>query len=471
MMRWASTFMGRALALALTLLLGASISAGAGAQTFDGVLKAVDAAGRRIVVVDGKLSRLLKLSVPKGAQIRLGAKVVALKELSPGPRVWGWYDPKTRHASFLKVFEATGDPDPSGKDKTPAVKAPPSGQAGRPAAEKTINVWERTYAQRTKADRRLKPLAADSLVLPYPYLAEKVPPQLLAKGDRLKLMPLERIIWQIVPQSDKHAAYLRQREQLLGQDKPLELIRWCLANGLPVCAAFEARTMCRKIGDFRKREYKQYLPHLLRYTDTLQTRYSYPLPIEGLWYVAVDRSGHHRVKMGAAYAFDLVIRRGGRSYAGTGRKLTDHYCWGAPIIAQADGVVATVRDDHKDNLIGQMGAFNGANGVGVYYGGGVLGSYGHIQQGSAKVKVGQRVSAGDVLALVGNSGASGAPHLHFTMVDMGCGSLKGRFTYEVVRRGRGRTITGKALIEGVEVRNTDAWRKAPVSPPKADTEQ
>jgi murein DD-endopeptidase MepM/ murein hydrolase activator NlpD len=36
---------------------------------------------------------------------------------------------------------------------------------------------------------------------------------------------------------------------------------------------------------------------------------------------------------------------------------------------------------------------------------------------AARVKVGQRVQPGDVLGLLGNSGNSNAPHLHFQLMD------------------------------------------------------
>ena len=39
--------------------------------------------------------------------------------------------------------------------------------------------------------------------------------------------------------------------------------------------------------------------------------------------------------------------------------------------------------------------------------------YAHLQPGSLRVKVGQRVKRGAVIALVGNSGSSFEPHLHF----------------------------------------------------------
>jgi hypothetical protein len=48
--------------------------------------------------------------------------------------------------------------------------------------------------------------------------------------------------------------------------------------------------------------------------------------------------------------------------------------------------------------------------------------YAHLQPGSLKVRVGDRVKRGQVLALLGNSGNTTAPHLHFHVSD-GIGPL------------------------------------------------
>ncbi|HZA21424.1 MAG TPA: M23 family metallopeptidase, partial [Dehalococcoidia bacterium] len=50
-------------------------------------------------------------------------------------------------------------------------------------------------------------------------------------------------------------------------------------------------------------------------------------------------------------------------------------------------------------------------------GGGNYALYAHFQPGSIRVKEGDRVKQGDVLALVGSSGNSLAPHLHFHVMD------------------------------------------------------
>lgn len=73
---------------------------------------------------------------------------------------------------------------------------------------------------------------------------------------------------------------------------------------------------------------------------------------------------------------------------------------GTPVRTTADGVVKTVE---KQRGLGRL--------VKIDHGDGLLTVYGHLQR--AKVKTGQHVSRGDVIALSGNSGRSTAPHLHY----------------------------------------------------------
>ena len=53
----------------------------------------------------------------------------------------------------------------------------------------------------------------------------------------------------------------------------------------------------------------------------------------------------------------------------------------------------------------------------VDLGGGRYAFYAHLQPGSLRVKLGDRVRQGQVVGLVGNSGNSTEPHLHFHLSD------------------------------------------------------
>jgi len=86
---------------------------------------------------------------------------------------------------------------------------------------------------------------------------------------------------------------------------------------------------------------------------------------------------------------------------------------GAPVHAPAPGVVETLRGDVADNPPGRSNfADNWGNHVVLRLDQGYWALLGHLQQGSLAVFAGERVNAGAMLGLAGNSGRSPAPHLH-----------------------------------------------------------
>jgi len=80
------------------------------------------------------------------------------------------------------------------------------------------------------------------------------------------------------------------------------------------------------------------------------------------------------------------------------------------VLAAASGVVTSVRDTEPDRNTSCTG---NANLVQVRHADGLTAIYGHLRKGSVPVSVGQQVPVGTVLGVVGSSGCSTAPHLHF----------------------------------------------------------
>ena len=100
------------------------------------------------------------------------------------------------------------------------------------------------------------------------------------------------------------------------------------------------------------------------------------------------------------------------------------------IVAAAEGVVVETEDGHYDRCHADIDDPSGvscdghdgiANSVILEHADGIRTLYWHMMQDSVAVSVGDEVSCGDVLGLIGSSGYSSAPHLHFE-VQFGDGS-------------------------------------------------
>jgi len=98
--------------------------------------------------------------------------------------------------------------------------------------------------------------------------------------------------------------------------------------------------------------------------------------------------------------------------------------YGAEVLAVADGTVVATLDTLDDQVPGALpdpSTINletvDGNHVILDLGDGHFGFYAHLQKGSVTVKPGDRVRRGQVLGLLGNTGNSSAPHLHFHLMD------------------------------------------------------
>ena len=123
------------------------------------------------------------------------------------------------------------------------------------------------------------------------------------------------------------------------------------------------------------------------------------------------------------FAIDFIqIDPMGRLFEGSKNPLSNYSYFGAEIHSVAAGKVVGVLDGMPDIEAGSLppsitAAEAGGNHVVVDIGHGRYAFYAHMQPGSVRVKVGQKVKVGQTLGLLGNSGNTDAPHLHFHVMD------------------------------------------------------
>ncbi len=111
-----------------------------------------------------------------------------------------------------------------------------------------------------------------------------------------------------------------------------------------------------------------------------------------------------------------------RSWVGDPSRLTSYLSFGRPVIAAAGGVVVSARNDLPETTTipepptpPAIGGTTGNNVI-VRVSRGVYLLYGHMQPGSVRVRPGQRIARGDPIGLVGSTGNSTTPHLHFQVL-------------------------------------------------------
>jgi hypothetical protein len=123
------------------------------------------------------------------------------------------------------------------------------------------------------------------------------------------------------------------------------------------------------------------------------------------------------------FAIDFVrLDDQGRLFDGPVDRLASYPYFGVPVHSVADGTVANLEDGLPEEVPGKVPASSspktaGGNFVVVDIGGGRFAFYAHLQPGSLRVKLGDRVKAGDVIGLLGNTGNTTAPHLHFHVMN------------------------------------------------------
>ncbi len=149
------------------------------------------------------------------------------------------------------------------------------------------------------------------------------------------------------------------------------------------------------------------------------------LPFTGRWFVAqggdTPNVNDHMKVRAQWYAVDF-IKTGGPSQRAvvktTGASLEDFYSWGAEVLSPVAGDVVGVIDGLPDNPLGTKDTLNAAgNHVIIKADEHTFVFLAHMRKGSAKVKTGDHVVAGQILGLCGNSGNTTAPHIHMHIQD------------------------------------------------------
>jgi len=123
------------------------------------------------------------------------------------------------------------------------------------------------------------------------------------------------------------------------------------------------------------------------------------------------------------YAIDYEQADGdNRIFTGDPSDPASYVIFGREVHAVAGGTVVGTRNDLPEQVPGSYPAgipLDEADGnfVVLDIGDGFFVNYAHMQPGSVRVRLGDRVAPGDVIGLVGNSGNSVAPHLHLHVMD------------------------------------------------------
>ena len=153
------------------------------------------------------------------------------------------------------------------------------------------------------------------------------------------------------------------------------------------------------------------------------------------------------------FAIDWGRLIDGSDHTGSGDVLTDYYAYGQQVHSVADGKVIGTRNDMPEAPINtSQGGNETVTGAADLAGNHVVveiapdryAVYGHLQPGSVAVQPGDMVAAGDILGLLGNTGNSTSPHLHFSIQDAPDALAANSVPFLI----NDYQVTGRAVISG-----------------------
>ncbi len=162
-------------------------------------------------------------------------------------------------------------------------------------------------------------------------------------------------------------------------------------------------------------------------------RGDYWVAMNGLAAISPNRVAHMVLNgqnyFAQRYAIDFMqLDLDGKTFQGNEHDNASYYAYGKDVLAVARGTVVAIKNGIPDNKpqltekeTQKLGKFNLDNMAGNYVvlelSKGIFAFYANLKPDSIKVKVGGKVTEGQVLGQIGNSGQSQLPHLHFQVVD------------------------------------------------------
>lgn len=154
------------------------------------------------------------------------------------------------------------------------------------------------------------------------------------------------------------------------------------------------------------------LSHAARFQDYRDIAIG--LPVLGEWTITQAHDGEITHKEAWKEAWDFMLADGQGRYAkGHGTQPSDYFGYGKPVIAPAAGTVVAIDNSVPENAIGDTNlAQNWGNTIILQVGLQLYVQLSHLKKDSLQVEVGDTVTAGEIMAQVGNSGRSPEPHLH-----------------------------------------------------------
>lgn len=141
------------------------------------------------------------------------------------------------------------------------------------------------------------------------------------------------------------------------------------------------------------------------------------LPFYGEWFVSQGFDGKHTHKEDWRYAWDFVVTDDMKhTFRLPGTEVTDYYCYNLPVLAPCAGTVWNIVDGIEDNEVGDVDIHNNwGNTIIIKHGDFFYSKLSHLKKGSIKVKIGDYVQKGELIATCGSSGRSPEPHIHFQL--------------------------------------------------------